>query len=144
MAPTLKNPLMRMTLAGLALWACPTLAGAEGMILPFVRGVGADQCVKYIVAYQEGSDRYQRYTSWLQGYAARVGLEDAVERGRMTDFLHGATTDEMAAWLDRWCVDNPLKSFYLAAVAFIEHASGTTIVPPEHPLISTDKGARKP
>lgn len=112
---------------------CPPLVHAKAITLPFVDGPGADQCTQYLKAYRAGPSAYAPYVSWLQGYATRVGLEEAVKDGRMVNYLKGDTGDRIASRLSDWCTKNPTKSFYLAAVAFIEKTTGRNITPPTPP-----------
>lgn len=116
-------------LLGVCVMAAPSLSTAEAMILPFVKGPGAQECLRYITVYHQPSDRYQLYVAWLQGYASRIGLEEAIKKGRIVDYLRGASVEDIALWLDNWCERNPFKSFYLAGTAFIKHAGGQAPVP---------------
>lgn len=124
-----KAALFRGTLLGVCLLIPSSPSWAEAMILPFVKGPGAEECIQYITVFHQPSDKYQLYTSWLQGYASRIGLEEAIKQGRIVDYLNGTSVDDMAAWLNNWCERNPFKSFYLAGAAFIKHASGVAPVP---------------
>lgn len=126
-------------LLGLLLLAAPAPSYAEAMILPFIKGPGAERCIDYITVFNQPSDKYRIYIGWLQGYASRIGLEQAIRKGRIVDYLNGTSVDDMAAWLNDWCARHPFNSFYLAGTAFIKHASGEAPIPERKPLAKQGK-----
>jgi hypothetical protein len=104
---------VRAGVAVMALLSFTPLVGAQSTAL----GDGAYACREWTAERKTNSTRSKMTSTWLLGFLSGV---NATPVSPPRDILSGVNIDELLAWVDKFCTDNPSTNVGTAAAKLAE------------------------
>lgn len=98
--------------ASLAL--CPAIGFAQTMSGQAISGAGTSTCIKYIEG-ASNRDLADLYITWMQGFLSGMNVANRMSTGE--DLFVLPNTNNIRAYLDKYCRQNPNKSPMTAGMA---------------------------
>ena len=83
----------------------PSASNAQSMVY----GGGNASCGTYISYKNQDAVLYGAAQTWTTGYLTAMG-----QQLRIADLLAGTDLNGVTAWLDNYCAQNPIESYYTA------------------------------
>ena len=82
-----------------------------------VLGQGNIKCDSWLERRQGNAPEGAAATAWLLGYLTAYNHYQAMPR---RDVSGGKSTEELTAWIDGYCRDNPSNDLYQASIALVQ------------------------
>jgi hypothetical protein len=96
---------MRKTIAAMLFAGVCAAAPAQAVQL-----IGVIDCGKWL------ADKNPEYKWWLAGYMSGMTIKD----NQGTDPLAGVTAEQLVAWMDKYCRENPLSYVTAGGVTLLK------------------------